>query len=121
MKRDNINSKNFSDPMNAVNHELVNDVYDYIFKYGTKLDEKGNRTINNKYIYPNNYRILINLTFFKNDSDLLERLLKLAVYKRSELFRIVIEKVVRHNLNHKVPVDLKGIDFLLKNDVTKTI
>lgn len=113
--------KNSSGPKDGVDHNLVNDIYDYILEYGTKSNEKGNLTINNNYIYPKNYRILINLTLFKNDFDLLKRMLKLSVCERSELFRIAIEKVIRHNLNLKVPVDLEGIDFLLKNDVTKTI
>jgi hypothetical protein len=96
-------SKNSSEPIKDVDHNLFNDVSNYIFKYGTKLGEKGNRTINNKYIYHNNYRVLINLTFLKNNFGLLERLLNLPVCKRSELFRIAIEKILRHILNHKLP------------------
>ena len=114
MTKDNLNK---SSTLNEdIDSDLINKVDDYIFKYGVKVNEKGERVLNNNYIYAHNYRILIRHSLFKHDLSLLKRLLKLPVCGKSELLRMVIEHIIDHNLKGKVLVDLKKIEFLLKDD-----
>lgn len=116
MTEDGLNKSSI--PNEDVDYDLINDIDDYIFEHGVKVNEKGERIMNTDYIYPHNYRILIKHSLFKHDMSLLKRLSKLPVCGRSELLRMVIEDIVAHNLKGKVLVDLRGIEFLLKDDLT---
>ncbi len=116
MTKDGLDKSNL--PNEDDDRYLINDVDDYIYEYGVRVNEKGERIMNTECIYLHNYRILIKHSLFKHDMSLLKRLSKLPVCGRSELLRMVIEAIVSHNLKNKELVDLTGIEFLLKDDLT---
>lgn len=84
---------------------------EYILKYGTKINNKGKRVLDNKYIYPKPSVMFVKASFFKNDFELLPMLFELSLCERSALLRAAIENVVAKLINSKNPVDLEGIDF----------
>ncbi len=92
---------------------------EYILEYGTKVNSKDKKVLNNKYIYPKPSVMFVKISFFKNNFDLLPMLCELSLCERSALLRAAIENVVSKLINSKIPVDFEGIDFFLEDDIVK--
>jgi hypothetical protein len=95
----------------------LNELYYYILTNGVKKTKSGKRVVDTRYIYVDNYKINIKQSLFEKDKALLNQLIKLHGYSRSDIFRIVIENVVENIISYKNPVDLSGIEFILENDL----
>lgn len=100
----------------AIDYDLISDLDDYIFEHGVKVREKGIRVINSDYLCPRDYGIMIKTSFFKHNMSLLNRLRKLPICGRSDLFRIVVEDILEYILEGRKVVNLRSLEFLLEED-----
>jgi hypothetical protein len=96
--------------------EIYNATFDYIRRFGIKLDNKGNRVLNPKHIIINNTQILVNRSFFKGDLLLLKTLEKLPKEITEHVFWKVFD-VIGMLLGNKEYTDWDSMEYILIDDV----
>ncbi len=92
-------------------YDTLCDLYDYISLHCVKLDDGGKSVLNLDLVEINDKEIILDVMIFKNEWDLLIRLLKFSSCGRVKVMQMVMETILCLNLSEKVYVDLsdKGV------------
>lgn len=98
--------------------EILNATYDYVRRFGIKLNNKGNRVFNPRHIVMNNTQILINRSFFMKDLPLLEALEKIPKDSMEDGLGIVFDAIGVF-LRKKDHIDWKEMIYILIDDLEK--
>ncbi len=96
--------------------EISNNTYDYIRRFGIKLDSNGNRVLNPRYITINNTQILLKCSFFVEDLPLLKAIRKLPEGCAEDIFQSVFDAIwcFMGKINF---VDWGSKDYILIDDL----
>ena len=92
-------------------YDTLCDLYDYFSIHCMKLNDEGKLVLNRSLIEINDKEIVIDVIIFKDDWDLLMRLLKFPICGRVKIIQIVMDAILCRDLNEKVYSDLsdKGV------------
>ncbi len=92
-------------------YDTLCDLYDYFSIHCVKLNDKGESVLNRPLVEINDKEIVIDVIIFKDDWDLLMRLLKFPICGRVKIIQIVMDAILCLDLNEKVYCDLsdKGV------------
>lgn len=93
--------------------DILGDLYDHISEYGVKTTKQGNTILNPNYIKKGNKQIIVNLSLFKNNRQLLNRLMRLPEEGIQDILRITIKPLLYLNLSKKDNSDLSDWDVVV--------
>ena len=118
MKNNNIYKDRYI-PFNLEEEDdVLNTLYDYIRRFGIKVDKKDNRVLNPRHIIISKSQIRINRSFFKADIPLLGALEKLPKEGTEDILRMVFDALLFRDLGKKGYIEeLKNKDFILIDDL----
>lgn len=98
---------------NEDDFDILGGLYDHISEYGVKTTKQGNTILNPNYIKKGNKQIIVNLSLFKNNRQLLNRLMRLPEEGIQDILRITIKPILYLNLSKKDNSDLSDWDVVV--------
>lgn len=107
-------------PYDPKGDDFLNTLYDYIRRYGIKVNATKGRVVNHKHIAFSNSQVRVNQSFFEDDLPLLNALVELPKEGIDDVLRMVFDTLLLRDLKDTYyDNNLENKEFILIDDLDK--